>query len=360
LSYLLGGLFIFSGLVKLNDPVGTAIKLEEYFEVFAADFTTLFEVFIPLTLGMSLVFCVAEIVLGIAVLLRHRMQLTMWLMLLLILFFTFLTFYSAFFNKVTDCGCFGDFIKLTPWTSFGKDIFLLIITLILFVNRNSFPQSTYKVGDRVVGLVSLILGFIGYWAIVHLPFADWRPYEIGAHIPTRMKPSGAYKYQYIMAKDGVEQTFSEYPDDTTLVYVDMKILNPEVSPKITDYRVWTDEGDYTDSSFCGAKLMIIVRGAQGYDVDNFSRIRDLVKGLEKNGPTIKPWVLTSLDSRRYEAFRHDVQLAAPFYYVDATVLKTIMRTDVGTWLLKDGKVLGKWAFADTPTAAEVQALVAKP
>jgi hypothetical protein len=360
LCILLGGLFVFSGLVKLNDPVGTAIKLEEYFEVFAQDFTPLFELLIPFALPMSLVFCVAEVVLGIVVLIRHRMALNMWFMLVLILFFTFLTFYSAFFNKVTDCGCFGDFIKLTPWTSFGKDVFLLVIVLILFVYRNGFPQKNTRLGDSVVGLFSILYAVIGIYAIKHLPYLDWRPYKVGAHIPTLMKPSGAYHYQYTMRKNGKEQTFAEYPD-STWEYVDMKVLNPDVAPKITDYRVWTDEADFTDSTFTGSKLFVIVRSDEGYEKADFKDINLLVAGLEKaeTGPKVAPWVLTSLDSKRYENFRHKVQLAAPFYYSDGTVLKTIMRTQVGTWLLKDGKVLGKWAFADTPTAEEVQALVTK-
>jgi len=359
LSLLLGGLFVFSGLVKLNDPAGTAIKLEEYFEVFAQDFSPLFELLIPIALPLALVFCVAEVVLGIAVLIRHRMPLTLWLMLGLIVFFTFLTFYSAYFNKVTDCGCFGDFIKLNPWTSFIKDIVLLVVTLFLFVYRGRFVQPTYRLGDLIIGASSVVFGFAGYYAIVYLPFQDWRPYYVGAHIPTQMKPSGKYLYAYTMRKNGVEQVFTEYPD-STWEYVAMEHKNPEVAPKITDYRVWTDDGDYTDSTFTGAKLLVIIRGADGYNEANFAPINTLVDALEKApNPKITALVVTSLDSRTYENFRHNVQLALPFYYGDGTVLKTIMRTQVGTWLLKDGKVIGKWAFADTPTAQQVQALVAK-
>lgn len=361
LRVVLGGLFIFSGLVKLNDPVGTAIKLEEYFEVFAESFSPFFETFIPLALPMSLVFCVAEVVLGLAVLIRYRMRVTMWLMLLLIIFFTFLTFYSAYFNKVTDCGCFGDFIKLTPWTSFGKDIFLLVITVIVFAYRNQIPNILPQpTGDVVILAASAMFGVIGWYAIVHLPYADWRPYFVGAHIPTQMKSSEAYKYEYTMERGGERKTFSEYPEDTTWKYVEMKLLNPEAAPKITDYRLWNDEGEYTDSSFHGAKLMIIVQKDEGLSEEAFAPVTQLIRGLGGAGsPRVDAWVLTSMDSKSFEPFRHRVQLSAPFFYADATVLKTIMRTKVGTWLLKDGKVIGKWSFADTPTAEEVRALVAK-
>src|SRR6478609_3101622 len=105
---IVGALFIFSGLIKLNDPAGTAIKLEEYFEVFAQDFGSFFHYFIPWSLEIGLLLIVLELALGVAILIFYRMQKTTWVLLALMVFFTFLTFYSAYFDKVTDCGCFGD------------------------------------------------------------------------------------------------------------------------------------------------------------------------------------------------------------------------------------------------------------
>src|SRR5690554_4067524 len=135
---LVGILFIFSGLIKINDPVGTAIKLEEYFEVFSTDISSFFLVFVPYALFLAVLLSVLEVVLGLAVLIWYRSRTTTWILLLMIIFFTFLTFYSAYFNKVTDCGCFGDAIKLTPWQSFIKDILLLLLILVLFFNKNIF------------------------------------------------------------------------------------------------------------------------------------------------------------------------------------------------------------------------------
>ena len=120
--FLVGGLFIFSGLIKINDPVGTAIKMEEYFEVFSTDFGSFFHAFVPYALPIAIFLCVLEVVLGLAIILNYRTNISIIVLLLLLAFFTFLTFYSAYFNKVTDCGCFGDAIKLTPWQSFYKDI----------------------------------------------------------------------------------------------------------------------------------------------------------------------------------------------------------------------------------------------
>ena len=107
-KFFVGGLFIFSGLIKLNDPIGTEIKMHEYFEVFAADFGTFFNVFVPYAMEIGFIMVVLEIALGVAVLINYKMNITTKVLLALLVFFTFLTFYSAYFNKVTDCGCFGD------------------------------------------------------------------------------------------------------------------------------------------------------------------------------------------------------------------------------------------------------------
>src|SRR5262245_56315129 len=120
--FIVGGLFIFSGLIKLNDPVGTEIKMEEYFHVFAEDFGSFFHFFIPYSMEIGMLMIVLEVVLGVAVLLYYRMNLTTIVMLVLMIFFTFLTGYSALLDKVTDCGCFGDAIKLTPEQSSTKDL----------------------------------------------------------------------------------------------------------------------------------------------------------------------------------------------------------------------------------------------
>src|SRR5688572_304808 len=184
--YFVGGLFIFSGLIKLNDPVGTEIKLEEYFEVFGQDFGSFFLIFKPYALEIGMVLIVLEVVLGIAVLIYYKMEITTKIMLALMIFFTFLTFYSAYFNKVTDCGCFGDAIKLTPWQSFSKDLFLMVFILHLFWYRQTYvPSLRTREGHAVIGFVTVLSIFLGVYAIRHLPFIDFRAYRIGNNIPAR-------------------------------------------------------------------------------------------------------------------------------------------------------------------------------
>jgi len=161
--FFVGILFIISGAIKLNDPIGTAIKLEEYFEVFANDFHPLFMTLIPYALAFSIFLNVLEIVLGVAVLIQYKMKTVSWILLLLIVFFSFLTFYSAYFNKVTDCGCFGDAIKLKPWESFTKDMVLLVFVGVLFYYKNGLNSTFSKLsGHFIIGGMTVFCCFIGW------------------------------------------------------------------------------------------------------------------------------------------------------------------------------------------------------
>lgn len=352
---LVGVLFIFSGLIKVNDPVGTAIKLEEYFEVFSADISSFFLVFIPYALFLSVFLSVLEVILGLAILLWYRSRTTVWILLLMIIFFTFLTFYSAYFNKVTDCGCFGDAIKLTPWQSFIKDIILLLLILVLFFTKDAFrPLLSPRAGNIVMGLFTVINIAIAIYAIQYLPFIDFRAYKIGTDIPVSMQPSAPLRYQYIMAKDGKEHTFDSYPTDDSYEYVAMELVNPEAQAKITDYNVWNNEGDFTEESFKGNKLLVVIFNADKANTKHLQEINALVSELRD---AIEPWVLTASDEATFEAFRHEHQLAMPYFYGDATVLKTMIRTNPGLILMQDGVVKGKWSHNAVPEANEVRTLL---
>ncbi|WP_128543656.1 BT_3928 family protein [Larkinella soli] len=348
---IVGVIFIFSGLIKINDPVGTQIKLTEYFEVFALDLPSMagfFHGLIPYTLILSVFFCAAEVVLGVALLVSYRLKQTSWILLGLILFFTFLTFYSAYFNKVTDCGCFGDAIKLKPWTSFSKDVVLLVLILVILWKRNAFRNARTSFW---VGLSAVLSIGIGVYAIRHLPPLDLLPYAVGKSIPTQMQPSEPLRYSYIMEKGGVTQELDKYPTDTAYHFKEMILLNESAKPKITDYRIWNDEGDFTQESFKGNKLMLIVREVDDLSFGDMPSIRKLLKGVEKQN--VIPLILTSLSDDEINRFRHEYQLAVPVYKADATVLKTIVRSNPGLWLISDGVVKGKWHHNDTPDPEDV-------
>ncbi len=180
-----GGLFIVSGLVKANDPWGFAFKLEEYFSPMGLSYDfPFFESFSPWVLEISILVCVAEIVLGIAVIVGGKIKLTSWLLVILMVFFTLLTYYTsscvetnealreagqlAERDCVTDCGCFGDALKgsvgrsLTPKESYWKDLVLFYFVLIIFFKQGKITLNTYK-ENWVMGLSSLIVVVFFSW-----------------------------------------------------------------------------------------------------------------------------------------------------------------------------------------------------
>ena len=364
--YLVGLLFIFSGLIKINDPVGTQIKLQEYFEVFSADFGSIFEIFIPYALLLSVFLCTLEVVIGVALLMNYKIKIVSKITLGLILFFTFLTFYSAYFNKVTDCGCFGDAIKLTPWESFYKDVILLILSVTIFyIHPKLKNQKGYlylKIFDDknfrngVIITVTFICLVISYSAINFLPFIDFRTYKVGNYIPELMEPSDELKYSYVMEKDGRTYEFDSYPLDNTFEFKELKLLNPEAEPKITDYSLWNDDGDYTKESFLGNKLFIII-----HDVNkiNFSkaRLNDFLSKIKLLENSINFWVetiiITSSDEKSINSFKVENDLNMKTVYGDATVLKTMIRSNPGFFLLRNGTVKGKWHHNSFPDPKDI-------
>ena len=366
LRYLVGSIFIFSGLIKINDPVGTQIKLEEYFGVFSTDFTSLFELLVPFALLISIALCTLEIIIGIALLMNYKMRIVLKLLLSLIVFFTFLTFYSAYFNKVTDCGCFGDAIKLTPWESFYKDIILLVFSIsIYFLNKNLknqvglfyikiFDDKVFRNGIIIVSTIICLI--ISFSAINFLPFIDFRVYKVGNYIPDLMNPSEELKYSYIMEKGGREYEFESYPLDESFTFKKINLLNPEAQPKITDYSLWNETGDYTNESFLGNKLFIIIHDVNKMGLKG-KKLQDFISQLKILGSNINFWVepiiITSSDSKSYNDFREKYHIEIKNVYGDATVLKTIIRSNPGFFLLRNGTVTGKWHYNKFPDAKEI-------
>jgi len=364
--YLVGLILIFSGAIKINDPVGTQIKLEEYFSLFSTDFTSIFEILIPYALMISVFLCCLEIVIGVALIINYRMKLISKILLGLIVFFTFLTFYSAYFNKVTDCGCFGDAIKLTPWQSFYKDLILLSFSLIIYFLHSKlryqdgffkikiFEDNVFKNG--VIIFISVISLIISYTAINFLPFVDFRPYKVGNYIPDLMQPSEELKYSYIMEKNGRNYEFDNYPNDESFTFKEIKLLNPEAEPKISDYSLWNEDGDFTNESFLGNKLFIVIHDVNKLGIDR-RKINEFIIKLKKLKSDINFWVepivLTSSDSKSLSSFLDKNKISIKSIYGDASVLKTMIRSNPGFLLMRNGTVRGKWHFNKFPDPTEI-------
>ena len=186
-----GVLFIISGLIKLNDPLGFSYKLQEYFSADVLNIPFLE----PYALMISVLVVVFEVVLGVFLLIGYKPKFTVWSLFVMIVFFTFLTFYSAYFDKVKDCGCFGDALKLTPWESFTKDVILLVLILILFFGVKHIKPIFSKLQTTILALLSFIFSFwFGYHVLMHLPVVDFRAYKIGNNIAEGMRiPENAAK-----------------------------------------------------------------------------------------------------------------------------------------------------------------------
>ncbi|TDN40109.1 DoxX family protein [Hymenobacter sp. UV11] len=358
---MLGILFIFSGLIKLNDPVGTAYKLEEYFEVFADDvpfLSWLFDALKNASRFLSVALSSLEVILGVALLLRWYLRQTLYALLALLVFFTFLTFYSAAFNKVTDCGCFGDFIKLTPWTSFTKDLFLLLLWGVVFFNLKHLRRSFVRGMGGLMAMTfasALAIG-IGVRALGHLPYFDFLPYKVGNNIPKLMKPAEAPRYQYTFTRNGQTLTANDFPTDSTWKYQSMTVLNPEKSkPLITDFVITDPDGnDITKQVLTGNKLILIVQNTNKADRERFEQFNQLFAEAAKSRKHIDVLTITSTAAGKFDSFRHDVNLATPYSFADATVLKSVIRSNPGLLVLHDGTVMAKYHYHDIPALYQVE------
>ena len=358
---LLGALFIFSGLIKLNDPVGTAYKLEEYFEVFAADvpwLAWLFDFFKNQSRFLSILLSSLEAGLGVAILLRWHLRPVLWTVLGLLVFFGFLTFYSAAFNKVTDCGCFGDFIKLTPWTSFSKDMLLLGIWAVVFFNQRFLRRSFVRgmAGLMTMTIVGALIIGIGVRALGHLPYFDFLPYKVGNNIAQQMKPAEAPRYRYTFERNGKTMEADSFPSDTTWKYQAMTLLNPDkAKAAITDFIVTDPEGNnITQQVLTGNKLVLIVQNTNKADRDRFEQLNQLFAEAAKSRKHIGLLTITSTSAGKFDSFRHDVNLATPYAFADATVLKTMIRSNPGLFVLNNGTVMAKYHYHDIPALYQVE------
>lgn len=348
---LVGLLFIISGLIKLNDPIGFSFKLEEYFSSGVLNLPFLESY----ALAFAIVVVIFEVLLGVFLLIGYKPKFTVWSLLGMIVFFTFLTFYSAYFNKVTDCGCFGDAIKLTPWESFSKDIILLGLIIILFIGRRHIKPILSKFGLTIVSLVSFIacLSF-GYYVIMHLPAVDFRPYNIGANIEANMTvpadaPKGEIDYHWKFMVDGKEQiitTTGQYPTvDGTYVGVDYEEIVPAYVPPIHDFTMEQDGEDYAPELLQEPKLvMVVMYSLAKSEVDGMAKLKDLVAKATSKGYKIIGVTASNVEDQNQAMSQFGFDL--DFYFCDQTALKTIVRSNPGVLVLNKGTITQKVHWND--------------
>jgi uncharacterized membrane protein YphA (DoxX/SURF4 family) len=357
-----GLLFIFSGLIKINDPLGFSYKLEEYFEVFHTSFLN------SLALSIAILLCSLEIILGFALLIGVRAKQVAWGLLLLIIFFAFLTFYSAFFKVVQTCGCFGDAIPLTPWQSFSKDLVLLLLIIVLFVNKENIrPLFKAKIGDQLlIGSVVVSIG-LGLYTYNFLPVIDFLPYKVGANLLEEMKtPPGAKPDEFELTyhlknkKTGATQSMTDKDYLKTNIWKDTNweiVGNPEsrlvkkgFTPKIVDLAIQDGQGNNYTQELLGNPFYNLVIVAYNLDKTNdeaINRINALAVNLIQNY-NVRTILLTSNSAKDAQAFSRQHHLVSEIFYADGVPLKTIVRANPGILLLKNGVVINKWHYHSMP------------
>ncbi|MFC0603936.1 BT_3928 family protein [Winogradskyella pulchriflava] len=348
---LVGVLFIISGFIKLNDPLGFSYKLQEYF---GSDVLNI-EFLIPYALGISVIVVVLEVVLGVFLLIGYKPKFTVWSLLLMIIFFTFLTFYSAYFDKVKDCGCFGDALKLTPWESFTKDVILLVLILILFFGIKHIKPIFSKLPTTVIALLSFVLSlWFGYHVLMHLPAIDFRAYAIGKNIQEGMAiPDDAQKpileYTWTFNVNGEEKEFitnGSYPKvDGEYIGVETKTIDEGYIPPIQDFSIESVDEDLTAQFLEEEKLLIIamynINKAEKEGVEKLKTFTD--KALKKGYKVIG---LTSSGEAEKQQVKTDYKLNFNFYLCDEKVIKTIVRSNPGAVILNKGTVMNKSHWND--------------
>jgi uncharacterized membrane protein YphA (DoxX/SURF4 family) len=380
---LVGVLFIFSGLVKANDPLSLGYKMQEFFEIWNNDLAkgsfflnhTLINLFNFLhehSLALAIIMIAFEIIAGAALLLGWKMKLFGWLLLLLIIFFTFLTGYALLSGKFKNCGCFGDCLPISPKTSFLKDLILLILIGFLFTQRKKIKP---LFSDRVTALSMLaitILSFgIQWYMLTYLPFADCLPFKKGNNISEKMKlPPGSkpdsFAIRFVYEKDGKQFEFSpaELPSDLAsykfVSRVDKLIKKGNAEPPIKGFALsgTTDEDStqvvlsqpYTILLFCEN-----FSGPVSKWKDHFSKLYAVAKG-----ENIPVYLITTQPREAVKAVAGTSFADIQIFKCDYTAIHTAARTNPCIYLLEKGTVLGKWSYHKTgETIKKIEGLLIK-
>lgn len=343
--------FIASGLVKAVDPKGFSFKLEEYFGAGVFDMPQLSPLALPLAVFISSL----EVVLGLMLLFRIRLKPTLATLIGLCIFFAFLTFYSAYFNVVTDCGCFGDAVKFTPWQSFFKDLALLVVLVLLwFLYRHDFTfEGNRRIKQLVLVSAVLMLGFISFWGIRHEPLIDFRDYKIGTDLKAEktkiaVSPS-EYKTFYVLKnkQSGEEKKVNqdEYVADQNFwqegspweIMKDKttsEIVKQGYASEISKFKVTSETGEDLTEDILNSPQAFLVFSHNPSEL-NSQQIQEAEQKIAAK-PGMKLGISTS--KRLFSKI--------PNAEMDGTAIKTIARSNPFVLVLRHGKIIDKKSLKD--------------
>jgi UDP-N-acetylmuramate dehydrogenase len=349
-SRVLAGLvFLLAGFMKLADPVGNGLVISEYFKLIGlTDMPTL-------SLWFGVVLSISETLIGISILLGLRMKVASKALLIFVSFFTLLTLYLAIFNPISDCGCFGEAIRLTNWETFYKNIFLLLAALIIYFQRDKFiPVAPALWEWGTMALYAVLLSGIGIYALKNLPLLDFTPFHTGTDINeelaiVRNPQQPTFVTELIYEKDGKEKSFSlDNLPDSTWNFIDSKTLPASVErfSSFTDFAVSDSAGRYvTDSLLSLGKLFVTIipylERLSDKDLSSLSMIHNKIS--EHTVPHI---ILCGASPYAADSVKSAVGLDCDLYFTDFKTLIAMNRSNGGVIFLSDGVVGAKWSQSE--------------
>lgn len=357
---VVGLLFIFSGLIKANDPLGLSYKMQEFFEVWNVHFLNTY------ALSFSLIIITFEIVAGCALLLGWQKRLFLWLLLLLTIFFSFLTGYALFSGNIKTCGCFGDCIPLTAQQSFIKDIILLTLVSILFLYRKYITTICKPlISITILFFIVLSTVLLQHYVLKHLPIVDCLPYKKNNHLPSLMRPSAdavadstVVTFVYTKNEKTIEFTADHFPEDFNdsmyrfVKRYDRIVRKGSGEAVIRDFTLNSmyDGSDSTQAllQYSGNLLILFVQQMNANDswLKNIKALNDLVQSRSD----CMFIIATSNADQTSDIIHNQLHIPLPIFKCDATVIKTIARANPTLYLLKQGTVINKWSYIDFDAA----------
>ena len=353
---LVGLVFVFSGFVKGIDPLGTEYRMEDYFIVFSIP------VFIPFSLYLTIFLCVLEFSLGISLLFNLLIRKTVWLLVPMMMFFTILTFFDAVYNLVPDCGCFGDALKITNLQTFLKNIVLMAFVLTIFAWRKKYRNPLPAWGVYTLLLITVsAFSALSVQCYRHLPLIDFMAWKAGNRVNKTESLPVTFYVTYKNKKTGEEKEYvsPNYPWNDSIwladwIFTSQRVVDPNKNQGLV-LRVEDQHGtDYTSSVLDNPDYQFIM---VAYDLNKTDR-----KGFHKILPFYKQAVgdgysficLTNSLPAEIRKFRLQNGTGFDYYNSDEVVLKTMVRSNPGLILLKDGVVMAKWGFRDFPSYEQVK------